>query len=194
MLLAVKNANSVVIKRVCAHMHRVYPLNFNIFSMTSPWIVHVRSFKIKDLLHSSCHELPPVLPLRTTHNVPVIVQEDVEGINISLYWNAGWKKRTTPFREGMPFNFHDFLWIFQNLESISMTFPGLEKENGIPWLFQVFHDWIHPVCTSSRCSFWVWIVACVNFRGRGRNFAASKIGQLYSGDICGYLVSKFVSH
>ena len=26
-----------------------------------------------------------------------------------------------------------------------MTFPGLEKKNGIPSLFQVFQDWIHPV-------------------------------------------------
>ena len=64
--------------------------------------------------------------------------------NVSLYWNAGWKKGTTLFRQRMPFNFHDFLWIFQNLESITMTFPCLEK-NGIPWLFQVFHHWIHPV-------------------------------------------------
>ena len=53
-----------------------------------------------------------------------------------------------PFHERMPLNFHDFLWIFQNLESISMTFPSLEKNNEIPWLFQVFHDWIHPVKTT----------------------------------------------
>ena len=41
---------------------------------------------------------------------------------------------------------------FQNMASISMTFPGLEKENGIPFLFQVFHDWIHPA-TKSGASF-----------------------------------------
>ena len=41
--------------------------------------------------------------------------------------------------------FPRLLCFFQNLESNSMTFPGLEKENEIPWLFQVFHDWIHPV-------------------------------------------------
>ena len=106
---------------------------------------------------SSCrgHELPPVLAFRTTYKVPVTVQEDVEDtkiwsdyITVFLYWNAGWKKGTMPFHERMPFNFHDFLWIFQNLESISMTFPG--KENGIPWLFQVFHDWIHPVGSASK--------------------------------------------
>ena len=100
------------------------------------------------------HELPPVLPLRTTQKVPLTVQEDVEDtkiwsdyINLSLYWNAGWKKRTMPFCERMPFNFHDFLWIFQNLVSISLTFPGLKKYKGIPWLLKVFHDWIHPVHT-----------------------------------------------
>ena len=88
------------------------------------------------------HELVLLLPLRTTHKVLVMVQEHVEDtkiwsdyINASLYWNARWKKGTTPFRERMSFNFHDFLWIFQNLESISMTFPGLEKKNGISWLF-----------------------------------------------------------
>ena len=52
------------------------------------------------------YELQPLLPLRTTHKVPVTVQEDVENtkswsdyLHVSLYWNAGWKKRTTPFRE-----------------------------------------------------------------------------------------------
>ena len=131
--------------------------------MTFPWLLHIQRFKIKDLLHASWHEsymyrghkLRPLLPLRTTHKVLVTVQEHVEDtiiwsdyINVSLYWNTGWKKGTMPFRERMPFNFHDFLWIFQNLESLSMTFPGLEKKNGIPWLFRVFHDWIHPGITT----------------------------------------------
>ena len=135
--------------------------------MTFPWLLHDRSFEIKDLLHTSWHErdmywgheLPPVFfPLSTTHKVRVTVQEDVEDtkiwsdyINVSLYWNAGWKKGTMLFHEKMPFNFYDFLWIFQNLESISMTFPGLEKNNGIPWLFEVFHDWIHPECCKVPC-------------------------------------------
>ena len=147
-------------------LHRVYPPIFNIF----PWLLHDQSFKIKDLLHAlwyerECteatssrqgHDLLPLLPLRTMHKVPVTVQEDVEDtkiwsdyINVSLYWNAGWMKGTTLFCKRMPFNFPYFLWIFQNLESISMTFPGLEKEKGIPWLFQVFHDWIHLVYMSS---------------------------------------------
>ena len=46
------------------------------------------------------------------------------------------------------YNFHDFYEFSKTLrknELNSMTFPGLEKENGIPWLFQVFHDWIHLV-------------------------------------------------
>ena len=138
-------------------------------SIFFPWLFHASPWpklKIKDLLHALWHErdmyrghkllprpqAPTGLPLRTTYKVPVTVQQIVEDtkiwsdyINVSLYWNAGWKKGTTPFRERKPFNFHDFLWNFQNLESISMTFPGLEKNNGIPWLFQVFHDWIHPV-------------------------------------------------
>ena len=146
----------------------MYPLNFNNFfldfSMTEA--LKLRTFCMLRSMKETCtestssrrgHKFLPILPLRTTHKVPVAVQEDVEDtkiwsdyINISLYCNAGWKKGTTPFHERMPFNLYDFLWIFQNLASISMTFPGLEKNNGIPWLFQVFHDWIHPLLLLKR--------------------------------------------
>ena len=68
-------------------------------------------------------------------------------ISISLWWFVGFKRGTEPwgFERGCLVISMTFFWIFQNLESNSMTFPGLEKENEIPWLFQVFHDWIHPV-------------------------------------------------
>ena len=86
------------------------------------------------------HELPSVLPLRTTHKVPVIVHEDVKDtkiwsdyINVSLYWYAGWKKGTTPFCKRMSFNFHDFYEFSKTCSQF-------------PWLFQAwkktmeFHD------------------------------------------------------
>ena len=85
-------------------------------------------------------ELPPLLPLRTTHKVPVTVQEDVDDtkiwshcINVSLYWNAGWKKGTT-FCERMSLKFP---WLFYEFFKTWSQFP---------WLFQAwkrkmeFHD------------------------------------------------------
>ena len=61
-----------------------------IFFLTFPLLFHDRSFKIKDLLHASWHErdmcrgheLQLVLPLKTTHKVPVTAQKDVEDTKI----------------------------------------------------------------------------------------------------------------
>ena len=142
-----------------------------------PWLFHnfsmIKAFKIKDLLHASCHERDmyhnhegrcnrPVLPLRTTHRVPVTVQEDVEDtkiwsdyINVSLYWNAGWKKEQRCFvRECLLIS--DFLWIFKTCCQFPWLFQAWKNKmelhdfsrfsmTGYTLLFKIYQD-NHEIC------------------------------------------------
>ena len=144
-------------KRVTQGVSTKFQNFFHDFSMTK--VLKWRTFYMLRGIKVICtevtsshrgHELLPVLPLRTMHKVPVTVQENVEDTkiwsdytNISLYWNAGWKKGTAPFHESMLFNLHDFLSTFQNLECRvnfhDFSRPGNKKWNsmtfpGFPWL------------------------------------------------------------
>ena len=63
--------------------YRVHPLNFNIFSMTKA-LKSKTFYMLRDMKEGIYrgHELPLILSLRTTHKVPVTVQEDVEDTTI----------------------------------------------------------------------------------------------------------------
>ena len=78
-------------------------------------------------------------------------------ISISLCWCAGFERGNKLC--GSARGFFIISMTSMNFpkpgDKNSMTFPGLEKENEIPWLFQVFHDWIHPLTLTKPKCLWV---------------------------------------
>ena len=123
--------------------HRVYPLNFNIF----PWIFHgfsiTKALKLRTFNHSQCSSHSTGRCGR--HQNMIWLHKCI------LVWKCWMTERNNAISWKDAFQFP---WLFMDFPKPGVNFhdfsrPG-KKNNGIPWLFHFFCDWIYPVIRQVR--------------------------------------------